>query len=88
MYKKINKLSILQGNTVEIDMIEIKRVIRLDGKWLEKTRGEKMKVSAIMLLKTHVSKMSETGLAIISMKTMHIEDACHYIDENKESYPN
>jgi hypothetical protein len=45
-----------------------------------------MKASAIMLLKTHASKMSGTGLAIISMKTMHIKDACHYIDENKESY--
>ena len=47
-----------------------------------------MKVSPIMLLKTHIEKMSETGLAIICMKTMHIEDACHYIYENKRGYSN
>jgi len=35
----------------------------------EKTRGEKMKVSSIMLLKTNVEKMSETGLSIMLMKT-------------------
>jgi hypothetical protein len=35
----------------------------------EKTRGEKMKVSSIMLLKTHVVKMSEIGLSIMLMKT-------------------
>jgi hypothetical protein len=45
-----------------------------------------MKVSPIMLLKTHVEKMSETGHAIICMKTMNIEDVRHYIDENKGSY--
>ena len=45
-------------------------------------RGGNMKVSAIMLLKTHLVKMSETGLATISMKTMHLEAACHYMYEN------
>jgi hypothetical protein len=49
----------------------------------KKTRGENMKVSPIMLLKTHVEKMSETGHAIICMKTMSIEAARHYIDEKK-----
>src|SRR5208282_6431436 len=34
----------------------------------EKTRGEKMKVSSIMLLKTNASKMSETSLSIMLMK--------------------
>jgi hypothetical protein len=52
----------------------------------KKPRGENMKVSPVMLLKTHVEKMSETGHAIISMKTMSIEDARHYIDENTGSY--
>ena len=49
----------------------------------KKTRGENMKVSPIMLLKTHVEKMSETGHAIICMKTKHLEAARHYIYENK-----
>jgi hypothetical protein len=52
----------------------------------KKTRGGNMKVSPIMLLKTHVEKMSETGHAIIYRKTMDIEDARHYIDENNGSY--
>jgi hypothetical protein len=34
----------------------------------EKTRGEKMKVSSIMLLKTNGGKMSEIGLSIMFMK--------------------
>jgi hypothetical protein len=34
----------------------------------EKTRGEKMKVSSIMLLKTNGGKMSEIGLSIMLMK--------------------
>jgi len=34
----------------------------------EKTRGEKMKVSSIMLLKTNVEKMPESGLSIMLLK--------------------
>jgi hypothetical protein len=49
----------------------------------KKTRGEKMKVSPIMLLKTHVEKMSETGHATICMKTSNIEVARHYMYEKK-----
>jgi len=42
-----------------------------------------MKVSPIMLLKTHVEEMSEAGHAIICMKTLHIEAARHYVyDKN------
>jgi hypothetical protein len=48
--------------------------------------GKNMKVSPIMLLKTHVEKMSEIGHATIYMKIKHIEDARHYIYENKSSY--
>jgi len=40
-----------------------------------------MKVSPIMLLKTHVEKMSETSHAIMYMKTMNIEVARHYMYE-------
>ena len=42
-------------------------------------------VGPIMLLKTHVEKMSETGHAIMYMKIRHIEVALHYIDDNKYS---
>jgi len=51
---------------------------RCEGDWARRTRGENMKVTSIMLLKTHVEKMSETGLSIMCMKTMHIRDALHY----------
>ena len=49
-----------------------------------KTRGENMKVSPIMLLKTNVEKMSETGHAIICMKTHNIEAARHYMYERTD----
>jgi hypothetical protein len=40
-----------------------------------KRGGGNMKVSPIILLKTHVEKMSETGHAIICMKIRHLEAA-------------
>jgi hypothetical protein len=45
-----------------------------------------MKVSPIKLMKTHVEKMSETGHAIISVKTKHLKASRHYMHENKGSY--
>ena len=45
-----------------------------------------MKGSAIMLLKTHVEKMSLFGLAIMFMKINELNVSCHYIDEKKDSY--
>jgi len=42
-----------------------------------------MKVSPIMLLKTHVEKMSEMSLAIMLMEIRQIKVACHYMYENK-----
>jgi len=50
------------------------------------TRGEKMKVSSIMLLKTNVSKMPEIALSIMLLKTHKIWYLFHYVDENKGSY--
>jgi hypothetical protein len=49
----------------------------------EKTRGEKMKETSIMLLKTNGEIMSEIGLSIMLMKTRNIEVAFHYIDKKK-----
>ena len=69
----------------EMYIHEIKRVIHETREQPQKTRGEKMKVSPIMLLKTHIEKMSETGHAIMCMKIRHIEAARHYIYEKIRS---
>jgi hypothetical protein len=45
-----------------------------------------MKDSAIMLLKTHIEKMSVFGLAIISMKIIGLSCACHYVYEKTRGY--
>jgi hypothetical protein len=42
-----------------------------------------MKDRAIMLLKTHIEKMSDNGFAIISMKIKGLFCPSHYVDENK-----
>jgi hypothetical protein len=42
--------------------------------------------SAIMLMKTHIEKMPEAGLAIMFMKTKTLIFVCHYVIENKGSY--
>jgi hypothetical protein len=86
MYSKQNKLSIFQGNTIKTEVIEIKRVIQLPGLGLEKNAGGKNEGFSHYVIENKQRQISETCLAIISMKTMHIEDACHYIDENKGSY--
>jgi hypothetical protein len=52
----------------------------------EKTRGEKMKATSIMLLKTNVEKMPETGLSIMLMKKKELQPSFHYVDDNKASY--
>jgi len=44
-------------------------------------RGEKMKVTSIMLLKTHGEKMPEIGLSIMLMKIHEIKQSFHYVDE-------
>ena len=83
--EKRNELAVLKEDRGEMYIHEIKRVIDATRKEQQKTRGEKMKVSPIMLLKTHVEKMSETGHAIICMKIRHIEAARHYIHEKNGS---
>jgi hypothetical protein len=44
--------------------------------------------SAIMLMKTHVETLSETGLAIMFMKTQALISFCHHVDDKKASYGN
>jgi hypothetical protein len=83
---KQRELAIFDEDLEKLYVIEIRWVIEFQTRGPQKTRGENMKVSPIMLLKTHVEKMSETGLAIISMKIRHIETARHYIYEKTGSY--
>ena len=52
----------------KIYVIESKVVRFISAQESEKTRGGKMKVSPIMLLKTNGEKMSEIRLAIILLK--------------------
>ena len=48
--------------------MKIKQLVCFWCSGSEKTRGGKMKVTSIMLLKTHVVKMSDIGLSIILLK--------------------
>jgi hypothetical protein len=57
------------GNLRKPYVVEIKPVSEFVAARSRKTRGEKMKVTSIMLLKTNVEKMPETGLSIMLMKT-------------------
>ena len=59
-------------NLYKIYIIETKIVIFLLSQSGEKTRGGKMKVSPIMLLKTNGEKMSEIGPAIILLKIIQL----------------
>jgi hypothetical protein len=61
-------LAIKNGNLARCYIVENTMVIGLLIAGSEKTRGEKMKVSSIMLLKTNGEKMSEIDLSIMLMK--------------------
>jgi hypothetical protein len=83
--RKQKELAIYGEDLEKLYVIENNNVISSPASGWEKTRGEKMKVSPIMLLKTNGEKMSEISLAIMLMKRRQIEAACHYILENKGS---
>ena len=68
--------------------LKLKRLLRFLRVAAKKARGENMKVTSIMLLKTHIETMSETRLSTIYMKTKHLEAPLHYMYENKGSYIN
>jgi hypothetical protein len=51
------------------------------GRGVQKKGTPYLKDRAIMLLKTHVEKMSLLGSAIIFMKTKGLFRSCHYIYE-------
>ncbi len=52
----------------KIQANDIKRVSHCSAIGLPKTRGGKMKVTSIMLLKTHGEKLSDYRLSIMLMK--------------------
>ena len=83
---KQRELAIFDEDLEKLYVIEITPVIAFPARSRKKTRGENMKVSPIMLLKTHIEQMSETGHATIYMKTSNIEAARHYIYEKTGSY--
>jgi hypothetical protein len=60
---------------LKIYLIETKMLILFRTAGCQKTRGEKMKVSSIMLLKTNGSKMSDFGLSIILLKNKVVKVA-------------
>ena len=61
------------GIFAKIHVAEIKRVISFRGGLGEKTRGEIMKVSLAMLLKTHGEKMPDNRSLAMLMKRKEIE---------------
>ena len=60
---------------------ETKAVSRCPGSHGEKTRGENMKDSLAMLLKTHGGKMPDNGLLAMLMKTKDVHVVSRDVDE-------
>ena len=48
--------------------LKLKQLVYSGWQGGEKTRGEKMKVTSIILLKTHIEKMSIFRLSIVLLK--------------------
>jgi hypothetical protein len=66
--------------------LKLKQLVQSGWQCSEKTRGEKMKVTSIMLLKAHGEKMSDLGLSIMLLKINKLKPPFHYVDENTGSY--
>jgi hypothetical protein len=66
---------------IKVQVIEFKTVTLFLGDWTRKTRGEKMKDSLAMLLKTNVEKMSVIGSLAILMKTNQLYLVSRDVDE-------
>jgi len=70
-------------NFKKLYLIHIKRVSLSCGSRGEKTRGEKMKDSLAMLLKTHGEKMSENRPLAMLMKQNDSKSLSGDVDEKK-----
>ena len=72
MYQKQNGLTVGSPNLRKIDVIEIERVTYSEAGGRRKNAGGKMKVTSIMLLKTHGEKMTEIGFSIMLLKSKEL----------------
>jgi len=87
MYQKQEGLAMNREKLANIHVIENKIVIASSAaRVMNEKGGKKPKASAIMLLKTHVEKMSLLSLAIMFMKINGLNNASHDVCENKGSY--
>ena len=79
----------LIGNSregIKLYVAEEKGVIEKWRARRQKKGDPYLKDRAIMLLKTHIEKMSDNGLAIISMKIKGLFRSSHYVYEKKWTY--
>jgi hypothetical protein len=82
-YMKTQRVTGNRGNCLILHVADDKGFIAPRRMGRRKSGGLKFKACAIMLLKTHIEKMSILGSAIISMKTKGFFRSCHHIYENK-----
>jgi len=71
-------------NLKKLYLIQFKRVSQSRGSRREKTRGENMKDSLVMLLKTNGEKMPETRSLAMLMKPNELKSISGDVDERKE----
>ena len=84
--RKQKGLATASENFLEMYIIETKIDSHFKGSGRQETRGEKMKVSSTMLLKTNGEKMSVFRLSTMLMKTQELNPSFHDIDERKGVY--
>jgi hypothetical protein len=85
MFSKQKGLTTNSANLGKIYVHENKIVsILLADRVRGKKGGRKMKVTSIMLLKTHGGKKPDFRLSIMLMKRHGLNDALHYVIENKD----
>jgi hypothetical protein len=72
----------MNQNFSKLYLIQIKRVSLSSGSRREKTRGENMKDSLAMLLKTNVEKMSENQSLAMLLKPNELKSFSGDVDES------
>ena len=81
VYEKTRAYRKFGGNGLSCMSLRQKELSKSGGRGAKKKGDPYLKDRAIMLLKTHVEKMSLLGSAIISMKTKGLFHPSHYIYE-------
>ena len=82
--RKQRELAIYDESFGKLYVIEIKSVIAFPARSHEKTRGRENEGKSHYVIENKLEKMSETGHAIICMKTHNIEAARHYMYERTD----